>query len=139
MSFIFDEFEKKFGQDENSVRQLNPLVLASVGDAYYSLCIRSFLAAHHDYNASALHREASKLVCARAQKEAFFLIEDSLSENEEYIAKRGRNSHPATVPKNADVNDYRIATAFEALLGYLYICKKEERLNEIIKKVLENK
>lgn len=138
MDFVLEEINKKYGFDRTQVRQINPLVLASVGDAYYSLAVRTHTVANHDYNACALHRAAAESVCAKAQKEAYFKIEDMLTEDEKYIAKRGRNSHPATVPKNADVNDYRIATAFEALIGYLYISGENERLDTIIKTVLEN-
>ncbi len=137
-SFIFSELKEKFNGNKNLVRQLNPLILASVGDAVYSLNIRAHLVATHDMNANSLHGAASKLVCAVAQKNAYFLIEDMLTEDELYIAKRGRNSHPGTVPKNADIIDYRVATAFEAVLGYLYISGENGRIDEIIKKILEN-
>ena len=124
--------ESRFAGQEAEVRQLNPLILASVGDAYYSLIVRSGLVAVHDLNANTLHKKAASVVCAAAQKESFFRIEPSLTENEQYIARRGRNTHPGTVPKNATVADYRIATAFEAVLGYLYLSGQEKRALELI-------
>lgn len=138
-NFVEGELYKKFGGDENAVRQLNPLILASVGDAAYSLNIRAHIVATHDLSPHMLHIYSAKLVCASAQREAYYLIEDILTENEKYIAKRGRNAHPGTVPKNADIHDYRIATALEALFGYLYILNKNDRINELIKVILENK
>ena len=131
------ELIEKFGKDKNSVRQLNPLILASIGDAVYSLNMRCHIVANHDLNAHNLHMEAARLVCAAAQKEAYFKIESVLNEDELYIAKRGRNSHPGTVPKNADIMDYRTATALEAVFGYLYILDKNERINELLNIILE--
>lgn len=136
--FVSKELFAKFGGDENAVRQLNPLILASVGDAVYSLNVRAHIVATHDLNAHRLHITSSKLVCASAQKDAFYKLEPYLSENEAYIAKRGRNSHPATVPKNADIHDYRIATALEAVFGYLYILGNHDRIDQFIKIILES-
>ncbi|MBR6765079.1 MAG: Mini-ribonuclease 3 [Clostridia bacterium] len=137
-NFVLNELSDKFGGDEISVRQLNPLILASIGDAVYSLNMRAHIVATHDLSAHMLHTKASKLVCAAAQRKAFHIIETQLTEEEEYIAKRGRNAHPGTVPKNADILDYRIATALEAVFGYLYILDKNERINTLIKTILEN-
>ncbi len=136
--FILEELLNKFNGDENAARQLNPLILASVGDAVYSLKIRCHMVATHDFNAHMLHVNSAKMVRASAQREAYYKIENLLSEDEIYIAKRGRNAHPGTVPKNADILDYRIATALEAVFGYLYILNKTERINLLIKTILEN-
>ncbi len=137
-NFILKELAEKFNGDENAVRQLNPLILASVGDAVYSLCIRCHMVATHDLSAHMLHMHSSKMVCAAAQREAYYKIEEMLTENEQYIAKRGRNSHPGTVPKNADIHDYRVATALEAVFGYLYILNRTDRINTLIQNILEN-
>ncbi len=137
-NFVFDELLKKFNGNENAVRQLNPLILASIGDAVYSLNVRCHMVATHDLSAHMLHIKAAKLVCAAAQRRAFDLIEEILDDDEAYIAKRGRNAHPGTVPKNADIMDYRMATALEAVFGYLYVLNKQDRINLLIKTVLEN-
>ena len=137
-SFIFAELKSKFDGDENAVRQLNPLILASVGDAVYSLLIRTHMIATHDFNAHMLHVSSAKMVCAAAQRKAFSCIEEFFTEDEAYIAKRGRNAHPGTVPKNADIMDYRVATALEAVFGYLYILDREDRIEKFIKVILEN-
>ena len=123
--------------DSSSARQLNPLVLASIGDAVYSLLIRTHIVANHDLNAHKLHSCAAHLVCAVAQKDAFYAIENALTEDEAYIAKRGRNSHPPTIPKNADISDYRTATALEAVFGYLYLISDEKRIEELFNLILE--
>ncbi len=127
--------DQKF--DILSARQLNPLVLASVGDAVYSLLIRAHIVANHDLNAHKLHSRAANLVCAVAQKDAFYAIERFLTEDEAYIAKRGRNSHPPTIPKNADISDYRTATALEAVFGFLYLISDEKRIEELFNLILE--
>lgn len=127
--------DQKF--DILSARQLNPLVLASVGDAVYSLLVRTHIVATHDLNAHKLHSRAAHLVCAVAQKDAFYAIEKFLTEDEAYIAKRGRNSHPPTIPKNADILDYRTATALEAVFGYLYLISNEKRIEELFNLILE--
>ena len=123
--------------DARTAAQLNPLVLASVGDAAYSLYMRKHFVANHDFGAHALHENVAKYVKASAQADAFFRIEPMLTEEEQYIAKRGRNSHPGTVPKNADIMDYRTATALEAVFGYLFLTGQEDRLDSLIKKILE--
>ncbi len=119
------------------MRQLNPLVLASVGDAVYSLYIRAYLAAKHDLNAHSLHSAAARMVCAAGQKEAYYKVEPLLTQEELYIAKRGRNTHPGTIPKNANIADYRTATALEAVFGYLFLLKEEQRMDLLMQKILE--
>ena len=129
--------QQKFQKDRNTVRQLNPLVLASIGDAVYSLYMRAYFVAKQDLNARSLHSAAAKLVCAAAQKEAYYKIESMLSEEERYIARRGRNAHPGTVPKNANIMDYRTATALEAVFGYLFLLREAERIDRLIQKIWE--
>ena len=116
---------------------MNPLVLASVGDAVYTLFVRTRLARTHDWNAGKLHKTAAVRVCAAAQKDAFFIIEPCLTEAEKAVARRGRNTHPSTVPKSADITTYRVATALEAVLGYLYISGQCERAEELMNLIWE--
>ena len=78
--FILNELSKKFNGDENAARQLNPLILASIGDAVYSLSIRCHMVANHDFNAHMLHMNSAKMVRASAQKEAYYKIENFLLE-----------------------------------------------------------
>ena len=111
----------------------SPLVLAYIGDGVYELYVRSKLIDEHsDMPPNKLHILATTHVKASAQSNAMLLIEPILSEDELTIYKRGRNAKSATVPKNADVSEYRRATGFEALIGYLYLSEKEQRLNEIM-------
>lgn len=117
---------------EKEARLLNPLQLALVGDGVYELFIRnSILSNNLELSAHKIHVKAIGYVKAKSQSIIMHEIEDKLTENESYIFKRGRNAKSATVPKNADVRDYRMATGFEALVGYLYLIGDTERLEFI--------
>lgn len=132
----FDLLKNKFSV--NGARQLNPLVLAFVGDAIYEVFIRSYLVDNNrDMSVHKLHVKAISYVKARAQSNIIKELESILTEEEFTIFKRGRNSKSGTVPKNADLQEYRAATGFEALLGFLYLTEQNERLNEILTKVVE--
>ena len=110
----------------------SPLVLAYIGDAVFELYVRSEIVAKKNVPVNKLHREATSMVKAKAQSEMVDKIMPILSEEEIVIFKRGRNAHSYTSAKNADIIDYRRATGFEALIGYLYITKNIKRLDEII-------
>lgn len=111
----------------------NPLVLAYIGDSLYDLFVRERLIKENgDLSAHRLHVLSINYVKAHAQSEAIAAIEDKLDEAELAAFKRGRNAKSFTVPKNADVGEYRRATGFEALLGWLYVKGEKERLNEIM-------
>lgn len=112
--------------------RLSPLTLAFVGDAVYEVYIRTMLAKDVNMQVSKLHRLAVKYVSAVAQSNIVHRISDNFTEEEMDVYKRGRNAHSHTSAKNADIVDYRCATGFEALLGYLYLKKSSERLEEIL-------
>ncbi|HEY8889256.1 MAG TPA: ribonuclease III domain-containing protein [Clostridium sp.] len=120
----------------NQVKQLNPLVLALIGDAIYEVFIRSYLIEkNRDMNVHKIHVKAVEYVKAHAQSEYMKLLIEDLNEEELSIFKRGRNSKSGTTPKNGDLNEYKWATGFEALVGFLYLSEKNERLNQIFEKV----
>lgn len=122
---------------EKDARLLNPLQLALVGDAVYELFIRNYILANNiSLSAHKIHVKAIGYVKAKSQSAIMHSIENELTEEEEYIFKRGRNAKSATVPKNADVRDYRMATGFEALVGYLHLTGNYERLNYILNKAV---
>ena len=123
---------------DKNPNEYNSLVLAFIGDTLNDLYVRSRLIGEHGgMSAHKLHENASKRVCAHGQSEAVKLIEPLLSEQELAAYKRGRNTKSYTVPKNADVGEYRRATGFEALLGWLYVSGKSERLEELLKLVYD--
>lgn len=122
---------------EKEARLLNPLQLALIGDGVYELFIRnSILSDNIELSAHKMHVKAIGYVKAKSQSDIMHAIEDQLTEDESYIFKRGRNTKSATVPKNADVRDYRMATGFEALVGYLYLIGDEERLKFVFENAL---
>lgn len=114
-----------------------PLTLAYIGDSVHTLFVREHVVGQTDKKVHELHVLTSRYVKASSQAKAIHALISELSEEEEAIFKRGRNAKSATVPKNADVADYRAATGFEALIGALYIDKKTERLKEILKRSME--
>ena len=129
-SICFDNTE------EATLKQ--PLVLALVGDAVHSLCLRTRLAQTSDLNAHDITVLVNKMVNASAQAQAFKNIEDELTEEEAAVANRARNSHTHSTAKNYSVLDYRHATAFEAVLGFLYLSKNQERIDYLLNKICKN-
>ena len=116
----------------DNIRNLQPLILASVGDSVHTLYVRTLLAVKDKYKANALSREVSKIVNAGNQCKIYYCIEKELTEEELSIAKRARNTHIHSKAKNYSANDYIHATAFEAVLGFLYLTGQKERLNYIL-------
>jgi ribonuclease-3 family protein len=114
------------------VTQLSPLALALVGDSVFDLFIRSRLAMRKNESAHKMHVRAISYVSAGAQSKIANELYGILNDEEKAIFRRGRNSKSATIPKNADVLEYRRATAFEAVLGYLHLLNKQVRLNELL-------
>ncbi len=132
MIFIMHD-NKAFTQ----VNQLSPLVLAFIGDSVFDLFIRSRLVMRKSVSAHKMHIKATGYVKAAAQSRIALSLHDKLNEEEKLVFRRGRNAKSATVPKNADIMDYRHSTAIEAVIGYLYLSGKEERLMELLEMAAE--
>ena len=126
-----DYIELKRSKEE--VNLMSPLTWAYVGDGVYELYIRTKLINETNMKPHALHIEAIKYVKAQAQAEILNKIYDKLTEEEKEIVRRGRNSENHHLPKNANVQEYMYSTAYEALIGYLYLTKQTERLQEILR------
>jgi ribonuclease-3 family protein len=118
-------------------KMMQPLVLAYVGDAIFELFIRNYLVNKKSGHVNEYHKESTYYVRAGAQSEIVHALEAGLTDEEWTIVKRGRNQKSATVPKNADLTDYKYATGFEALLGYLFYTGDYERLITIMGKATE--
>ena len=125
------EFIKR-EKDINDAKLLSPLVWAYVGDSVYELFVRTKLVNKSNAKPHKLHIESIKYVKAKAQADILKKIQDSLSDDEKDIVRRGRNTENHHVAKNANVADYSQSTGFEALIGYLYLTKQDERLEEIL-------
>ena len=113
---------------------MSPLVWAYMGDSVYEQFVREHIIMQGVAKNGAYHRNAIKYVSAESQVKILKQIEDFLSDEEKEIVKRGRNSNPHSHAKNADIVDYKWATGFEALIGYLYLTKQDKRLKEILEK-----
>ena len=118
---------------EMDVNMLSPLTWAYVGDAIYELYVRTNLVNNSKLKPHKLHIESIKYVKAKAQADILKRIEDSLTDTEKDIVRRARNAENHHLPKNADPADYMYSTAFEGLIGFLYLTKQDERLKEILK------
>ena len=124
-------------KDKAKINMMSPLTWAYVGDAVYELYIRNYLVKTTNLKPHKLHIESIKYVKAKAQANILEKLEDFFTEEEKEIIRRGRNTKNHHLPKNAEVNDYMYSTAFEALIGYLYMMREEKRLNEILEKCIE--
>lgn len=129
---IKQEFECK----DVDLRTYSPLTLAFLGDCVYDIIIRTVVVERGNRAAQGLHKKKSYLVNAKTQKELVESIQDILTPDEEDIYRRGRNAKSYTTAKNASVGDYRKATGFEALLGYLYLNDQMDRVLFLVKEGL---
>ena len=114
-----------------------PLVWAYIGDSIYEIFIRMHFVNTTKLNPHKLHIQTINYVKAKAQAEILNKIYDKLTEKEQEIVRRGRNAENHHLPKNANMKEYMYATAFEAVIGYLYLSKQDERLREILNMCLE--
>lgn len=119
------------------VNMLSPLVWAYIGDSVYELFIRTNLVNTSNAKPHKLHIESIKYVKAKAQADILEKIYDRLTDKEKDIVRRGRNTENHHVAKNSNVADYAKSTAFEALIGYLYLSYQDERLSEILELCLK--
>ncbi len=119
-------------------KQYAPLTLAYIGDAAYELIIRTAYVKRHDIQPQKLHQKVTRCVSAKAQAKMITALLPELDEEETAIYRRGRNSKPYTKAKNATMAEYLEATGFEALMGYLYLEEKYERMTELTLKGLKS-
>ncbi len=113
-------------------RDYNPLALAYIGDTVYDLYVRTKVVEKGNKHVTQMHKESVRFVKAHSQAVSMYALEPHLTEEEMRIFKWGRNAKSNTVPKNADVTEYRTATGFETLIGYLYLNSDSERLEKLI-------
>ncbi len=119
------------------VQMLNPLKLAYLGDAVYEAYIRTYIISKYTMTPNEMSKLAVKYVKASAQAKIAMTLQNELSDSEWTIIKRGRNQKSGSVPKNAILSDYKYATGFEALIGYLYLVGEKARVYEIIGRAIE--
>ena len=135
----FDSCMKEiFQMGEVDVNAYSPLTLAYIGDCIYDLIIKSLVISEGNKPVQVLHKETSRLVQASAQSKMMRTLQEHLTEEEHAIYKRGRNAKSVSPAKNQSVTDYRRATGFEALMGYLYLKKEWKRMLELVKMGLDS-
>ena len=123
---------------EEIIRNYNSLSLAYMGDAAYEMYVREHLLNSGVTVNGNMHLSARNFVSPQAQSKKLELLMPHLTEDEQGVVRRGRNAKPHSHPKNADLADYHNATGFEALWGYLYLCKNHERMREIFNIIKES-
>ena len=128
----FDNIKSIFNIEDKDIKTISPLVLAYIGDSVYDLIIKSILVARGNVPVNKLHKRASELVKANAQVNMYDAVKDMLTQEEEGVFRRGRNAKSYTTAKNATKIDYRMATGYEALMGYLYMQGKVDRIYEVV-------
>lgn len=134
---ILEAIKRDFDCREIDIRTYSPLTLAYIGDAIYDLVIRTIVVERGNTSANNLHKKAVRYVNAGTQAQMIEALQEELSEEERTIYKRGRNAKAHTTAKNASIIDYRKATGFEALCGYLYLTGKQERMLALIRTAIE--
>lgn len=138
---IYEIIKSSMGLKQNPIESYSPLILAYIGDAVYEVVIRTLVISDGNTQVNKLHKRASYYVKANTQAELIKLLMEELTEEELHYYKRGRNAKSYTSAKNASIGDYRMATGFEALVGYLYLTNQSTRMIELVKdglKLLEN-
>lgn len=133
METSLNSLKELFHLEDRNLRSYSPLTLAYIGDGVYELIVRTILVKRGNRPVNQLHRQASSLVKAAAQSAMMETLEPLLTEEEKSVYRRGRNAHSPTMAKHATMADYRRATGFEALLGYLYLKEDFARLVELVR------
>lgn len=134
---LLGQIKKEFDCKEQDVRAYSPLTLAYIGDAVYDLVIRSVVVERANRSANDLHKKTIRYVKAEAQSKMIQALSEELTEEEKAVYKRGRNAKSYTTAKNATMSDYRKATGFEALMGFLYLTNQTERMLKLIRRGIE--
>ena len=132
INMLNEQFRELFELKKPDARAYSPLTLAYLGDAVYEIIVRSIIVGQSNAPVQKLHKRSSDLVKASAQADIIKIIESMLDEEEEAVYKRGRNAKSYTVAKNASMTDYRMATGFEALMGFLFLQGQMERILELV-------
>lgn len=132
ISGLNQKFRETFDLEPVDLKTYSPLTLAYIGDAAYELVIRSLVVEQGNAPVNKLHKRSSRLVKAQAQAEAVVKLLDVFTEEELAVYKRGRNARSHTMAKNAEMTDYRMATGFEAVMGYLHLKQDYERMVTLI-------
>lgn len=133
----FQYFKERLQIEHKNPDCYSSLALAYIGDSIFDVMVRTIEVSKVNKQVNKYHRDVSRIVCAPAQAKMVLAIYDRLTDEEQAVYKRGRNANSYTKAKNASRADYRKATGFEAVLGYLYLKEDFKRLTDIVKMSLE--
>lgn len=119
--------------------QRNVLVMAYLGDAVFTLMVREFLVEHYNYKSNGLNKMANAIVCAKSQADILTKLKETLTEDEMDIVMRARNSHTNNKAKNSTLEEYSLATQFEALVGYWQLTNQKDKLENMFRRYVVEK
>ena len=134
---LYNIIRASFSLEECVPEQVSPLILAHLGDTVYEVVVRTVVDTRSNRQIAKVHREIVQYVKAEAQSRIITALEPELTEEELTVYHKGKNAHTNTFPKNGTKADYHRATGFEALIGYLYLKGRTERMLELISKGME--
>lgn len=132
-----ESLDQIFRLSEKDWKMYSPLTLAYIGDAVYELVVRTIFVKQGNTQPQKLHQRVTACVSAKSQARMIRGLQEQLTSEEAAVYRRGRNSKPYTKAKNASMEQYLEATGFEAVIGYLYLLREYERMNELIKRGLQ--
>lgn len=130
---IFKLYKEKLNLKAVDVQTTSPLILAYIGDCLYDLAVREYVVSNFPGVVNAVNQKKTAFVCAHAQSEimGYLIGQGVLTDEEMSVYRRGRNQKSATHSKNSSIQEYRRATGFEALIGYLYLTEQYERMIDL--------
>jgi ribonuclease-3 family protein len=134
---LLGQIHKEFGSGGVDLKTYSPLTLAYIGDAVFEIIIRTLIVEKGQRAANTLHKHTTKIVCAQTQAQMIEAVYDDLSDEEQDIYRRGKNTKIHSSAKNASLSDYRKATGFEALCGYLFLKNDTARITYLVRTALE--
>ena len=137
MSDTLSEIRAAFGGGDTDIRTYSPLTFAYIGDAVFEIIVRTVIVEQGQRPANALHKQTTKIVCAGTQARLIEAHNEDLSEEDQTIYSRVNNTKTNSAAKNASLSDYKKATGFEALCGYLFLADNMERVIVIVKRALD--
>lgn len=134
---MLGQIHETFGESDVDIKTYSPLTLAYIGDAVFEIIIRTLIVEKGQRAAQTLHKHTTRIVCASTQATIAEAVYDSLTQKEQDVYRRGKNTKIHSSAKNASLSDYRKATGFEALCGYLFLNNDTKRITEIVKLGIE--
>lgn len=135
---MLKQISRTFGGCDSDIRAYSPLTFAYIGDAVFEIVIRTvIIGSKGQRSINSLHKQTTRVVCARTQALIAEAVYDRLTEEEQDIYRRGKNAKIHSSAKNASLSEYHKATGFEALLGYLFMRDEVLRITEIVREGIE--